>query len=335
MASQFTADVGRIARTVPRAALSLPRTLTGGLGRRRVVIALLAAAALAAGYFFWFRDSALVAVDAVEVSGVKYEQEEVTAALTAAAEEMTTLNADPGALERAVSEFPTVASITINPDFPHDLAIAVTERPPVAAIGDGEGLAVAGDGTVLAGVTTEDLKLPAIQVDNPPASGELHGVGLAQAEVLGAAPDPIRPAIEAAGVHKEHGVVVELTQGIEVRFGDSKDAVAKWASAVAILADPKLDQVSYIDVRLPGRPAIGGAPLPEPTAEEAAATDAAPTVPTDPAAAPADPAATDPATAPVDPAATAPTVDPAASTPAPATETPAPATGVAGGTAVP
>ena len=39
MASSFTADVGRIARTVPRAALSLPRALTGGLNRRRALIA--------------------------------------------------------------------------------------------------------------------------------------------------------------------------------------------------------------------------------------------------------------------------------------------------------
>ena len=245
-------------------------------------------AALAAGYFFWFRDSSFVAIDDVEVSGLNYSEEEVTSALTSAAEKMTTLHADPAELERAVSEFPTVASIAIDPGFPHHLAITVTERPPVASIGEGEGVAVAGDGTVLTGVTTEDLKLPPIEIENPPSSGRLGGVGLAQAEVLGAAPAPIRPAIEEASVDKEDGVVVGLAEGIEVRFGDSADAAAKWASAVAILADPKLDQVSYIDVRLPGRPAIGGAPLPEPTAEEAAAEAAAaapPEAPVDPAAA--------------------------------------------------
>jgi cell division protein FtsQ len=330
MASPFTADVGRIARTVPRAALSLPRALGGGLNRKRVILALVLVVALVAAYFLWFRDSSLVAIDDVEVTGVKYQQEEVTAALSAAAEEMTTLNADPGELERAVSEFPTVASVAIDPGFPHHLAITVTERAPVASMGEGQGVAVAGDGTVLAGVTTEDLKLPPIEVERPPASGKLAGVALAQAEVLGAAPDPIRPAIEEARVDKDHGVVVGLTEGIEVRFGDSKDAAAKWASAVAILADPKLDQVSYVDVRLPGRPAIGGAPLPEPTAEEAAAAaEAAPTtVPEEAPVVPVDPAVIDPAAAPVDPAATAPAPDPAATAPAPAT-------GIAGGTAVP
>jgi len=336
MASSFTADVGKLARTVPRAALLAPRALTGRLNRRRLLIALVAAAALVAGYFLWFRDSSFVAIEDVEISGVKFEQEEVSAALTAAAEEMTTLNADPGELERAVSEFPTVASLAIDPGFPHHLAITVNERPPVAVIGDGEGLAIAGDGTVLAGVATEDLKLPAIQVENPPATGRLDGVALAQAEILGAAPDPIRPAIEGAGVDREHGVVIELAQGIEVRFGDSRNATAKWSSAVAILADPKLDQVSYVDVRLPGRPAVGGAPLPEPTAEEAtAAAEAAPAVPAEPVPAPADPATTDPAAPAAEPAATAPAVDPAATTPAPAPVAPAPATGVAGGATVP
>ena len=156
--------------------------------------------------------------------------------------------------------------------------------------------------------------------------------------MLGAAPDPIRPAIQEASVDKDDGVVVGLAEGIEVRFGDSADAAAKWASAVAILADPKLDQVSYIDVRLPGRPAIGGAPLPEPTAEEAAAeaAAAAPAEATvDPAAAPVDPAPVDPGAVPVDPSAAAPAVDPAATAPAPAPVAPAPATGVAGGATAP
>ncbi len=83
---------------------------------------------------------------------------------------------------------------------------------------------------------------------------------LAQAEVLGAAPDPLRPAIEGIGVEGDHGVEVALAAGVELRFGDSRNAEAKWAAAAAILADPKLDQVSFIDLRIPGRPAVGGAP---------------------------------------------------------------------------
>jgi cell division septal protein FtsQ len=328
MASTFAADVGRIARKAPRAALALPRNLN----RKRILIALLLAAALAAGYFFWFRDSSFVAIDEVEVSGLTYSEEEITQTLTAAAEKMTTLNADPAALEKAIERYPTVASIAIDPGFPHHLAIEVTERPPVAIMGEGEGVAIAGDGTVLSGVSAEGAKLPAIEIEGPPSSGKLDGVALAQAEVLGAAPGPIRPAIEETSIDKEKGVVVGLVEGIEVRFGDSANAAAKWASAVAILADPKIDELTYIDVRLPGRPAVGGAPLPETTADDAAAAAAAPTeVPEAAPVAPVDPAAT----APVDPATTAPVPDPATAPPATEATVPPPATGVAGGTTAP
>jgi hypothetical protein len=152
--------------------------------------------------------------------------------------------------------------------------------------------------------------------------------------VLGAAPVPLRPAIEAAEIDKETGVVVNLVEGIEVRFGDSSESGAKWAAAAAILADEKLDQLDYIDVRLPGRPAVGGAPLPEPSAEEVATEVPEAPVPVDPAA--TDPAATEAAPVPVDPAATAPPADPTATAPAPAPATqPPPASGVAGATAAP
>jgi cell division protein FtsQ len=338
MASQFTADVGRIARTFPRAALSVPRAVSRPFTRRRVVIAVLLLVALCAGYFFWFRDSSLVAVDQVEVSGVSYAEEEITASLTSAAEKMTTLNADPAELERAVEKFPTVASLAIDPAFPHELSITVTERHPVARMGPGEGVAVAGDGTVLSGVPTGDVKLPAIEVNKPPSSGRLDGVALAQAEVLGATPGPLRPATESAGVDGDDGIVVNLVEGIEIRFGDSSDAAAKWAAAAAILADTKLDQLSYIDVRLPSRPAVGGAPIPESSTADTAPTEV-PAVPVDPAA--TDPAATatapvDPATATADPAAAPPPADTAEPAPAPApTAQPAPATGVAGGAAAP
>jgi cell division protein FtsQ len=330
MASPFTADVGRFARTLPRAALRVPRSLT----RRRVAIALALAALLTSGYLFWLRDSSLVAIDDVEVSGLTYAQDEVTAALTTAAGRMTTLNADPVELEGAVEEFPTVASITIDPGFPHHLAIDVTERAPIGVIGGDEGVAVAGDGTVLSGIAVEDEKLPPIEVENPPSSGRLDGVALAQAEVLGAAPEPLRPTIQGAELDRDEGVVIGLVEGIEIRFGDSSDAEAKWAAAAAILADPKLDGLSYIDVRLPGRPAIGGASLPE-SAPEDEVTEIPETPPVDPAAAPTVPAPTDPAAAPVDPAAAPPPTDPTAAPAAPAPADPAPATGVAGGTTAP
>ncbi len=339
MASPFAADLGKAVRAVPRGAVALPRTvfrLPGALlkapskrTRRRILLGMVLAAILAATYMFWFRSSSLVAVEDVDISGVAHAEEEVSAALTGAAKQMTTLNMDVASLERAVKGYPTVASIAVDPGFPHHLAITVTERVPVATVGAEEGVAVAGDGTVLSGVPATDLELPVIQLKNPPSEGRLEGVARTQAEVMGAAPLPLLPAVKAMAVDKEHGVIAEMVGGIEIRFGDSSNAAAKWAAAAAILANPKLDQLSYIDVRIPGRPAVGGAPLPESAVddiEEAATAPTAPVpaAPVDPAAAPVDPAAAPLPAAPVpapDPAATAPPVDPA--------------TGVAGATPAP
>ena len=48
-----------------------------------------------------------------------------------------------------------------------------------------------------------------------------------------------------------------------VRFGSSSGAADKWAAAAAVLADPKLDALTYVDVRVPERPRRA-APAPAP-----------------------------------------------------------------------
>ena len=60
--------------------------------------------------------------------------------------------------------------------------------------------------------------------------------------------------------------------GIELRFGTRDRASQKWAAVTAILADQRLTSLSYIDVRVPNRPAVGGAS----TADGSTATTTAP-----------------------------------------------------------
>jgi cell division septal protein FtsQ len=335
MGSTFVADLGRAARAAPRIVIAIPRSR---LARRLIVALALLLICAVPSYMLWFRHSSLVAADEVDVTGVSFARAEITAALTDTGEGMSTVAPDVGALEDAVRGYPTVASISVDADFPDRLAIVVNERAPVASVGAGKGVPVAGDGTVLSGVEVGDLELPAIESRSVPASGRLEGVGLAQAEVLGPAPDPMRDAIDGIGVDREHGVEVMLAGGIELRFGDSRNAAAKWAAAAAILADPKLAQLSYIDLRLPGRPAVGGASasaLQSEVEEETVAPIPAPAAPapaTHPPATTADLAAG--ASEVADPAA----VDTAAAAPpasVPAAADPSPATGVAGSTAAP
>jgi cell division protein FtsQ len=232
--------------------------------RAAVLIALVALVALGAGYFFWFRHSSLVAVDDVEVVGVTSgDRGAITDELTRLAEGMTTLDVDTAKLEAAARSHPTIKSISVDPNFPHGLRIEVTERPPVMVVADGDKQTLVGaDGILLPDVAVPDGGLPVLELKKaPPASG-LAGAALDQAIVAGAAPEPLRPLIHAIEHTPEHGVVVTLRGGIPVYFGTSAEASPKWAAAAAVLAEPKLDSLAYLDVRVPGRPAAGGAAQP-------------------------------------------------------------------------
>jgi cell division protein FtsQ len=212
-------------------------------------------AAIAGAYLFWFRDSSLVAVERVEVRGLSTSAAEIGGALEGAAREMTTLNVDTAALESAVARYPTVKSLGVETDLPHGLTITVEERRPVAAVDDeGEPVAVDRGGRLLPGVAAADL--PPLD-GKAPDSGRLEGPALAQARVLGAAPGPLRPAIEGAGASEE-GVVVILSGDVELRFGEPDQAAPKWRAAAAVLADPALESLTYIDLRVPDRPAVVG-----------------------------------------------------------------------------
>jgi cell division protein FtsQ len=248
-------------RAVARPAPKAKRRIRHISWRARVLIGLVAVAALAAGYFFWLRDSSLVAVNDVEVVGVTSgDRGAITDELTSVAEGMTTLDVDTAKLEAAATSHPTIKSISVDPNFPHGLRIEVTERPPVMVVAAGDKQTpVAADGTLLPGVAVPDGGLPVLELKKPPPASGLAGAALDQAIVAGAAPEPLRPLIHAIEHTAEHGVVVTLRGGIPVYFGTSAEASQKWAAAAAVLADPKLDSLTYLDVRVSRRPAAGGA----------------------------------------------------------------------------
>lgn len=226
--------------------------------RRRVFMVLAACLVLAAGFQFWLRDSTLVAVEDVKVSGLTTKDaSRVRAALTSAAHNMTTLHVDQAELERAIAAYPVVRALDVQADFPHRLEIHVIEHRPAAMVA---GLPVAGDGTILRGLPVEG-QLPEIEL-----RGKLDGDRLTDpsaldaARVAGGAPIPLRGRLERIELRAEEGIVVELRDGPELYFGTATRVRAKWIAAVRILADPEAAGASYIDVRLPGRPAAGGLP---------------------------------------------------------------------------
>ncbi len=118
---------------------------------------------------------------------------------------------------------------------------------------------MAGDGTLLSGVSIAEEGLPVLAVAEIPSEGLLGGEPLEQAMVVGAAPAPLHPLIEKIEMSKDFGVQVTLRGGIPVRFGTAARASQKWSAAAAVLADPSLEALTYLDVRVPERAAAGGA----------------------------------------------------------------------------
>lgn len=128
-----------------------------------------------------------------------------------------------------------------------------------ATIGEGgEAVGVAGNGAVVRWLSPpDDPPLPRLPLDAVPEGGKVRGTALEQVRVLAAVPDQLRPYVESS-YFGESGVDVMLTTGIELRFGDSSQARRKWRAAAAVLADPSVTALDYVDLHAPNRAAYEG-----------------------------------------------------------------------------
>lgn len=234
--------------------LSLPRPHPPS---RAVVGALLVAALLLPGWL-WLRSSPLVAVSEVTVTGATGPQAaQIRRALEDAARRMTTLDVDRAALRAAVRPFPVVAEVRADARPPRRLELTVREYVPVAALASGSRrAAVAADGTIIEGTLTRGLP---VVPGGLPAGRRLPGDGRARRMValLAAAPVQLRARI-ARVTAAQQGLVVQLRNGPAVYFGAPARLRAKWAAATRVLADYSSRGATYLDVRVPERPAAGG-----------------------------------------------------------------------------
>lgn len=128
-----------------------------------------------------------------------------------------------------------------------------------STIGSGEdAVGVSSSGQVVPFLPVPDEPaLPQLPLDEVPKGGRLAGPVLEQAKVLGAAPAALRPYVERS-YYGESGVDVDLSSGIELRFGDASQAKLKWRAAAAILADPSITALDYVDLHAPRHPSYGG-----------------------------------------------------------------------------
>jgi hypothetical protein len=165
----------------------------GGGARRRPSVAVAAAIAgllvvLACGWL-WFRDSSLVAVKRVQITGVSGPSaSRIREALRSSALEMTTLTVDMSRLRAAVQPYPDVKTLRVSTQFPHGVTIHVFEQVPVAALSaGGRTVAVSAGGELLGRPLASDQPEhpspggPAARRRNPGSSPGAGGGSLAAA----------------------------------------------------------------------------------------------------------------------------------------------------------
>ena len=241
-----------------------------GRPRPRTLLAAVTALVLLLAGWFWLRESSLVAVRTVEVTGIDGSQgARVRAALEDAARSMTTLHVRRSALDTAVAPFSLVKRLEVSTDFPHTMRIHVVTNVAVGAVTvDGRRIAVTSDGTILRDVVAP-ARLPQIPLRATPAGARLtEPSAVAAVAALSAAPTALRERVEAVRTTARLGLTLQLAHGPLLIFGTAERLAAKWAAAAAVLADPDAAGATAINLLAPERPATSGLPGGAPTTSE-------------------------------------------------------------------
>jgi cell division protein FtsQ len=225
---------------------------------KRILAGVLVAACALAGGWLWVRDSSLLAVHDVFITGAdSSEGPQIRSALRTAALDMTTLHVREDALRAAVSQYASIKGLDVRSDFPHKLFVHVRERAPVAAIqSGGSTVAASSDGLVLRGIRARGL--PTLRVRSTPAGDRVTDRRtLGALGVAAGAPPELRARLVRLW-SGPRGLTLDLRNGPDLIFGSGADAPRKWTAAVRVLADPSSEGATYLDLRVPERVAAGG-----------------------------------------------------------------------------
>ncbi len=223
-----------------------------------LIVGAVAALALVGGAWVWLRDSSLVAVEHVTVTGVSGpDAGPIRQALDLSAHNMTTLDVRVGQLRTAVAPYPVVKDVRVSTQFPHGMRIHVIEQLPVGAIlAAGRTIAATADGTLLHDVPTGSL--PTVPLTSLPGGSRVTDpTALDALTLLAATPQRFEARINQVTTTPPHGLVVQLRSGPAIYFGAPTELGAKWVAATEVLAAPSSAGAAYIDVTDPARPAAG------------------------------------------------------------------------------
>jgi cell division protein FtsQ len=224
--------------------------------RRRLLVAGIVALVLVAIAYGVSR-SPLFAIDTLQVRGTSHltTAQVLDAAGVHEGDAMVWL--DTTAAVEGMDALPYVRAATVEREWPNTVRIVVHERTPASWIDGPDGKAlVDGSGRVLETVAAAPPGLPQLLGAKlvPPPGGTVDAIGAAR--VAGAL-----SGLAAAGTKSvevtDHGIVLHLAAGPEVRMGEATQIGVKIRAALAVLGALPAAPPTYVDVSVPTNPVAG------------------------------------------------------------------------------
>ncbi|WP_421119817.1 cell division protein FtsQ/DivIB [Aquihabitans daechungensis] len=221
-----------------------------GQGRRRLRWILLAVVVvvLLVGAFAVTQSPALD-VDEVAVRGASRTEQAEARAASGIAIGSPLVSLDAPAVERRLEALPWVEQASVSRSWPGTVRISLVERTPVAVVGSGAGaVQVDRDGRAL-GPASDD-GLPVVSGDAVVPGEELPPTQRWVVATIADLPAELRSEVAAASATPS-GIRLTLTDGIEVRWGDSSQPTAKADAVQVLLEQADRATIAAIDVTVP------------------------------------------------------------------------------------
>lgn len=225
-------------------------------GSRRAALIAGAVIAIGAGALFASRSSLLDA-RRIEVTGANHVHRAEIVATAGVSNDTNVLWFDERAAERRLEAEPWIANARVSASFPLTIEIAVTERTPVAQMGGGTGLLIAGDGTALSGSAARAGRLPTIDLGTVTTAEGQPPSPVGAARALGAMPTALRTRVTRVRVSLDGTIELRLKGGTTVRFGTPDDTARKVEAIRRVLAwaDGEGSAIRRLSVVAPTAPA--------------------------------------------------------------------------------
>lgn len=200
----------------------------------------------------------LLDVDEVRVQGAAHTGAEVVRAHAGIGRGDRLVAVDLHAAGMRVAALPWVGAVTVHRGVDGVVAISVTERTAVAAVGTGRAaVLVDRSGRVLGPVAgTPDLG-PVIELTGVAAVPSVGAfLDRSQSDALLAIERIGTATPGAVSAMAADGLTARLVQGGAVRFGDTSQLEAKVRSLRTVLDQVDLRCLAVLDLRLPGSPVL-------------------------------------------------------------------------------